>query len=78
VVATVIEAATGGASARLSGTSATLPGVVRSWNKPSDLVAEVNEARICDGVHYRNSTVVGAEMGKKLGELVVAKEFRRP
>jgi hypothetical protein len=78
VVATVLEAAMGGGSARLTGTSATLPGLTRSWNKPSDLVAEVNEARICDGVHYRNSTVVGTEMGKKLGELVVAKELPPP
>ena len=74
--ATVLEAAMGDAPAKLSGTSATLPGAVRSWSKPSELVAEVGEARICDGVHYRNSTVVGAEMGKKLGQLVVAKELR--
>ena len=75
-VATVLEAAMGDAPAKLSATSATLPGAVRSWSKPSELVAEVSEARICDGVHYRNSTVVGAEMGRKLGQLVVAKEFQ--
>ena len=73
--ATVLEAAMGDAPAKLSGTSATLPGAVRSWSNPSELVAEVGEARIWDGVHYRNSTVVGAEMGKKLGQLVVAKEL---
>ena len=30
---------------------------------------EVAVARIYDGVHYRNSTVVGTAMGQKIGEL---------
>lgn len=34
-------------------------------------------ARIYDGVHYRNSTVVGTVMGKKIGELAV-KSFPKP
>jgi hypothetical protein len=33
----------------------------------------VAEARIYDGVHYRNSAEVGTEMGKKVGALAVAK-----
>ena len=34
-------------------------------------------ARIYDGVHYRNSTVVGRSMGKQIGELAV-KSFPKP
>jgi hypothetical protein len=29
----------------------------------------VSEARICDGVHYRNSTEVGNRMGAQIGAL---------
>jgi hypothetical protein len=36
---------------------------------------EVANARIYDGVHYRTSTEVGTEMGKKIGKLVAAKYF---
>jgi len=36
-------------------------------------VQEVALARICDGVHYRNSTEVGTAMGKEVGALAVAK-----
>lgn len=30
---------------------------------------EVANARIYDGVHYRNSTEVGLDMGRRIGEL---------
>ncbi len=30
-------------------------------------------ARICGGVHYRNSTEVGAAMGREIGALAVAR-----
>ena len=38
---------------------------------------EVALARIYDGVHYRNSTVVGSTIGRQVGELAVAKYLRR-
>ncbi len=34
---------------------------------------EVSNARIYDGVHYRNSGMVGAAMGKQIGNLAVKK-----
>ena len=34
---------------------------------------EVAQARIYEGVHYRNSTEVGTAMGKQIGELAAAK-----
>ncbi len=41
-----------------------------------DFVQEVANARIYDGVHYRNSTEVGTAMGKQIGELAAAKYLR--
>ncbi len=57
----------------LSSVSPTLPGVTRRWTTIDDFVREVSEARICDGVHFRNSTEVANAMGKKVGELVFTK-----
>jgi hypothetical protein len=34
---------------------------------------EVANARVYDGVHYRNSAEVGTAMGKRVGALAVAK-----
>jgi hypothetical protein len=34
---------------------------------------EVAVARVYDGVHYRNSTVVGSAMGQKIGALAAQK-----
>jgi hypothetical protein len=53
--------------------SATANGATRSWKRIADFVQEVANARIYDGVHYRNSTEVGTDMGNKIGELVARK-----
>ena len=58
---------------KLSSASSTAGGAVRTWTSVSDFTQEVALARILDGVHYRNSTEVGAAMGKKIGELAVQK-----
>jgi len=60
----------------LSATSPTAPGVVRSWTKVDDFTQEVANARIYDGVHYRNSAEVGTAMGKQIGALAAAKALR--
>jgi len=59
----------------LSGTSYTAEGVTRRWKSVEDFMQEVDEARIYDGVHYRNSTEVGTAMGRRVGELAVKKHF---
>lgn len=53
--------------------STTLNNSKRSWNSIDEFVQEVSEARIYDGVHYRNSTEVGTAMGKKIGALALKK-----
>jgi hypothetical protein len=56
----------------LSSISNTLPGVTRHWKRTEDVVQEVENARIWDGVHYRNSGEVGIRMGEQVGRLVGA------
>jgi hypothetical protein len=76
-VAAVLRAEIGtGAVPQFSTSSVTAPGVVHRWTKLDDFVREVSEARICDGVHFRNSTEVANAMGKKIGELAAAKALR--
>jgi hypothetical protein len=65
-----------GPTPTLSTTSPTAPGVVRSWTSIDDFVVEVANARIYDGVHYRNSAEVGTAMGKKIGALTAANALR--
>ena len=73
-VGTVLKAEIGaGPTPTLTTTSSAVQGVSRSWTKVDDFIQEVSLARICDGVHYRNSTEVGTAMGKQVGELAVAK-----
>jgi hypothetical protein len=72
-VATVISADVGrGPMPRLE-TKSDVVDAVRSWATPEDLIREVSLARIYDGVHYRNSTEVGAQMGRRIGHLAAAK-----
>ena len=72
-IAAVIRAEVGrGPLPTLTSTSNTAPGVTRHWTRTEDVVKEVSEARILDGVHYRNSTEVGNRMGAQVGALVAA------
>jgi hypothetical protein len=71
-VATVLEAEFGsGRVSTIAMTSLTAPGVTRRWERLSDYVKEVDNARIWGGIHYRNSTEVGERMGKEIGHLAV-------
>jgi hypothetical protein len=57
-------------------TSPTAPGVVHKWSSIKEWADEVSLARVYGGIHYRNSTVVGRAMGKKLGDLAVSTYLR--
>ena len=71
---TILESEFGqGAVPVLTMTSSTAPGVVRQWTNIRNWEDEVSSARIYGGIHYRNSTVVGQSMGRKIGDLVVSK-----
>jgi hypothetical protein len=71
-VARVIELLlAGGAVPELSQTSPTMPNVTHRWTTLAAFTQEVADARIWAGFHYRFSTVVGTEMGGKVGQYVV-------
>jgi hypothetical protein len=59
-------------------TSPTAPGVTRKWTRIQDYTDEISQARIFAGFHYRFSTKVGEDMGRKIGELTMATQLRGP
>jgi hypothetical protein len=75
-VSTVLQAVAGNEVTEITLTSPTAPGVTRRWKRLQDYNDEVALARIYAGFHYRFSTEVGKDMGKKIGELVVATQLR--
>ena len=78
-VGTVLQAEIGtGAMPTLSTTSYLVKGPTRTWTKIDDFMQEVANARVYDGVHFRNSTEVGTAMGKQVGALAVERLLRRP
>ena len=71
-MAGVLETVLGSADVpEFATTSPTLPGVTHRWTNLRGFVTEVSEARISAGFHYRFSTRVGEDMGRKIGEYVV-------
>jgi hypothetical protein len=71
-VAAVVEALSGSADIpEVSMTSPTAPGATHRWTNVWAYADEVAAARIYAGFHYRFSTRVGQDMGRKIGQLVV-------
>ena len=70
-VGQVLQSELGDAVGPLVMVSPALPGVTRRWDKVSDLVQEVSDARVWSGVHYRFSAEVGQKMGKEIGRYAV-------
>jgi hypothetical protein len=78
-IGTVLRAELGtGAAPTLSTSSPSANGAVRTWKTVDALVAEVANARVYAGVHYRTSTKVGVAIGAQIGALAVAKHLRIP
>jgi hypothetical protein len=74
--ATVLEASFGDAIPAVQLTSPSAPGVTRTFVKLSDYSAEVINARVYDGVHYRTSGEVAATMGRQIGQYTVENYLR--
>ena len=55
-------------------TADTMP--TRHYATVEDLANEVIEARILGGIHYRTSTVVGAELGRKVADWALERYFQ--
>ena len=73
----VLEAEFGTGPNPLSMTSPAAPSVVHKWPNIEAYAQEVSLARVYGGLHYRNSTMVGKAMGKKIGELA-CQNFLKP
>lgn len=73
--ARVLELLTGTDTVAVALTSSTAPGVTRRYGKLSDYVAEVVNARIYGGMHYRRSGEVGAELGRRVADEVVRRQL---
>jgi hypothetical protein len=48
---------------------------VRSYDRFSQVLTDILDARIYGGMHYRNSTVVGAELGRKVARQAIEHFF---
>jgi hypothetical protein len=59
----------GGPTPVLRTSSASAGGAVRQWPSVDAFVQEVGNARVYDGVHFRFSTEVGIDMGRRIGAL---------
>jgi hypothetical protein len=75
-VSAVIQGVAGNEFREISLTSPTAVGVTRKWTRLQDYSDEVSAARIYAGFHYRFSTEVGKDMGKKIGDLTVMTRLR--
>jgi len=75
-VAAVLRGVVGEDVGEITLTSPTAPGVVRRWTNLDSYRDEVSNARVWAGFHYRFSTEVGKDMGKKIGELTIATQLR--
>jgi hypothetical protein len=77
-VAAVIEATLGSADIpEVAMTSSTAPGATHRWTNVWAYADEVAMARIYAGFHYRFSTRVGQDMGRKIGQLVVENQLQK-
>jgi PAP2 superfamily len=63
-------------AARIVATSPTNPGFERRWDRLSEGVEEVIDARIYSGIHYRTSDEDGAQVGRKIARFVVNHALR--
>jgi hypothetical protein len=48
---------------------------VRSYDRFSQVLTDILDARVYGGMHYRNSTVVGAELGRKVARQAIEHFF---
>jgi hypothetical protein len=56
--------------------SPTAPGVTRRWTRLQHYSDEVSTARIHAGFHYRFSTDVAKDMGRRIGELAASSRLQ--
>ena len=76
-MAVVLDAERAGAALPvLSTSSPTAKGAVRRWTRLDEFTREVADARVHAGIHFRSATDAGDALGKRIGELAVARLLR--
>ena len=76
-MAVVIDAERAGAALPVLATSSpTAKGAVRRWTRLDEFAREVADARVHAGIHYRSATDTGEALGKRVGEVAVARLLR--
>jgi hypothetical protein len=73
----VLSALFGANPGELSITSATAGGITHRYRSFHEIAEEVVNARVWGGVHWRTSSTVGRELGRKIGDLVIARAPKR-
>jgi hypothetical protein len=72
----VLRALVGDARGELVISSATAGGATHHYRSFSEIAEEVVNARVWGGVHWRTSSVVGRELGQKVGRVTLARAPR--
>lgn len=73
--ARVLELLVGNDIATVTLTSSTAPDAERRYSRLTDYVAEVVNARIYGGMHFRRSGEVGVELGRRIAEEVMRRQL---
>lgn len=54
----------------------TLSGITREWMSYDEAVREVIDARVYSGIHFRNSDIVGARLGRKVARYAITHSLK--
>ena len=57
--------------------NSTITGTTHTFENFDDVVAEVDNARIFGGMHYRHSVKEGNRLGRRVAEHILKRHFRR-
>jgi hypothetical protein len=74
--AAIIDGVIPGKSKKFSTTSASLPGVTRSFKDLDDAAKENADSRIFVGFHFRQATEAGEKQGKEVGDFILKNALR--
>lgn len=77
VAAEIIESVLPGRGPRFTATSASLPGVTRTFSSVAAAAAENAASRVYVGYHFRDVTEVGIAQGRSVGAYIAAHALPR-
>jgi hypothetical protein len=72
----VLERSLGPSGHAIALTSATAPGVTFTYDSFKAIAEQVDEARVCGGIHVRHDQTAGAELGRRVGDYVCRTALR--